>query len=394
MPENNLASLYLFYGWWQVTVGLFSAMALWAVWQHITKDQTKENKDLGLVWLSMAILVWSISGVVEIFYANALFVEAEILKSNINHKSEINKSTFESLRSILSMANSALILLALPCFKHIPKYISKYVKSDAWRFLVLSIFGFGALVNLLMFTEFIIPQKIAFINTIDFAFAIFTLIFLGMVLWSSFEKRGIKTLAYLSALCIICTLIAQALKLVSPDLWGSEFWRIFFSCTFKTILIMLFFALALSWIEELSKTFLPRPKDMHLVFIKKKNASRKFEYHTIITVPPSIQTHKIKFTEKPFELFLKFAQKSKTATSPENTWLEIQPKSGKVGDYDIKDYNQINRILDPILNQVKGQNNWSSDEDRKALKNALFDYQNRKVRLRVDQENITLAEDK
>ena len=375
MSEEGIISLFKFYGWWQLMVGSFGCIALLSIWNHITKDQAPKEKDFGLVWLSLAVLAWAMSGIVDIFYVN------ELLR---NKNTPINNTAFEGMRSIFSMLNSALILLALPCFKHIPKAIYRIVKSETWRFLVITTFIFSALITMLMISGIIVPSKVAFINTADLIYAVFTLTFLGMILWSSFEKRGLKSLAYLSAICIACTLVAQVLKLED-----AQFWRIFFSCTFKTILMMLFFALALSWVEELSKNYLPKPKDMHLVFVKKKNGLNKFTYSTILTIPPRIQTQQIVFTEKPFELFLKFAEKRMFAETEKESWLEIQPRSSKQGEYDIKDYNQINRILDNILNEAYGPNNWTSDEERQLLKQALFDYQNnRKIRLRISPENI------
>ena len=375
MSEEGIISLFRFYGWWQLMVGTFSCIALLAIWNHITQDQESKEKDFGLVWLALAVLAWAMSGIVDIFYVN------DLLKNN---STTIHNTTYEGLRSIFSMLNSALILLALPCFRHIPKAINRIVKSETWRFLVITTFIFSALITMLMILDVIVPSKVAFINSADLIYAVFTLIFLGLVLWSSFEKRGLKSLAYLSAICIACTLVAQVLKLED-----AQFWRIFFSCTFKTILIMLFFALALTWVEELSKSYLPKPQDMHLVFVKKKNGLNKFVYSTILTIPPKIQTQQIIFTEKPYELFLKFAERRIFAESEKESWLEIQPRSPKDGDYDIKDYNQINRILDNILNETYGPNNWSFEEERQALKQALFDYQkNRKIRLRISPENI------
>ncbi len=374
---EEIASLYKFYGWWQIVVGLFAFVALLSIWQHITKDQEQGQKDYGLLWLCFAVLAWALTGVVDIAYAGALNTSALDAKEQVFYK---------GLRSILSMSNSALILLALPCFKHIPKVIYHIIKSQVWRFVVITTFTFSSLLTALMFLEIIVPAKPAFIATVDLIYAIFTLVFLGLILWASFENRGLKAMAYLTASCIAFTLVAQVLKI-----YPSDFWRLCFDCIFKTILIMLFFALALSWVQELAKDLLAKPEEMHIVFLQKKNMQGKFEFSTILTVPPMIQTQQVFFTEKPFELFLKFAQKSITAPSEKEAWLEIQPKSVKTGQYDIKDYNQINRILDNILNETKGPNNWNIEEDRHRLKQALFAYQkNRKVKLRVASENITM----
>ena len=374
MAASEIEYLYRFYGWWQITVGLFSFAALLSVWKHITKDQPNGEKDLGLMWLSLAVLAWAVSGIVDVAYANT-----------INLNSTLDPTIYEGLRSIASLFNSAFILLALPCFKHIPKTINPIIKSTYWRFWVLITFLFAVLLTAFMLWGIIVPAKISFIYSVDVLYAIFTLIFLGLVIWSSFAKRGLVVLAYLSAICIACTLAAQLFKLNDSD-----FLRVFFSCTFKTILIMLFFALTLSWIQELSQNFIPKPKDLHLVFIRKKNEWNKFEHNIILTLPPDIQTRKIAFTEKNFSLLLKFASKRQEALNDKDSWLEIQPKSAKKGAYDIKDYNQINRILDTILNETKGPENWSIDEDRNYLKQVLFEYNSRKIRLKVAPENITL----
>ena len=374
---TEIEALYKFYGWWQLTVGAFSFIALLSVWQHITKDQSNGEKDLGLMWLSLSVLAWAVSGLVDIAYAHALGTAVNLPDATL----------YEGLRSIASLSNSAFILLSLPCFRHIPKLIHPIIKSTYWRFWVLITFLFAVLLTLLMLWGIIVPARVTFIYSVDFIYAIFTLIFLGLVIWSSFEKRGLRVLAYLSAICIACTMAAQIFKLDDSD-----FLRLFFSCTFKTILIMLFFALTLSWVEELSKHFIPSPKDLHLVFIKKKRAPNRFQYAVILTVPPMIQTQSVNFTEKNYSLFKKFAERICQADTPKETWLEIQPKSNKAGHYDLKDYNQINRILDTILNEHKDQSNGSPEANRDYLKQALFEYNNRKIKLKVAPENIDLAE--
>lgn len=378
MTQDNLANLYYFYGYWEVTVCTFAFVALLSIWQHITKEQAFKTRDLGLLWLSIAVLTWTFDGFLSIYYANNISIEAEF-----------NKATYEGFKSILSLLNSAFILLALPRFKHAPKLIRPILQSDSWRLLVIITFSFSLILTLLMLLGVMVPKRITFIYSVDFVYAIFTLFFLGLVIWGSFDKRDLKVLAYLSAICIACTLAAQLFKL-----GGSEFWKVFLNCTFKTILIMLFFALALSWIEELSKArYLPKASDMHAIFVKKKNGVNKFAYLTILTIPPQIQTQKIAFTEKPFELLLKFAEKKK-AEGPQGGWLEIQPKSAKNKIYDIKDYNEISRILDNILNEIHGPSQWETTQ-KKALKEILFEYgNNRRIRLRIPPQNLTIEQPK
>jgi len=244
-----------------------------------------------------------------------------------------------------------------------------------------------------MFARIIIPSSVSFIYLFDFLYAIFTLGFLGVILWESFAKRGLHTLAYLSALCIICTLTAQVLKLSTG--FDLEFWRLLTDGIFKTVLILLFFALSLSWVEELSKNEAISVGDLWLELWQKAGNGRKNVYLATLTIPEWMQNRTIAFTEKNFQLLQKFAEKRLQEPEPDGGWLEIQPKSLKHSRFDIKDYNEINRILDAILNDLKGENNWLP-VDRQDLKKILFEYdasKSRRIRLRVLPANLSLREE-
>ena len=379
---NDLPQLFQFFGLWQIVIGIFSFVALISVWNYITKENDLLKKDYGLLYLSLAVLVWAFSGMVEIFYARSL--EAHLLENS--SVDGFDKTSFEGMRSILSILNSAFILLALPCFKHIPKNINGILQSEAWKWLVGITFLLSALFTAFMLIGITTPVRPTFINSVDSVYGVFTLFFLGYILWASFEKRQLRVLAWLSVLCIAYTLIAQVLKVFETD-----FWRIFFSCTFKTMLILLFFALVMSWIKELSKTYIPKTNEMFALFEKKKNGNNKFEYSVLLTIPPHIQMKKVSFTEKNYALFLKFAQRK--VENKNGGWLEIQPKTKALQhkDYDLKDYNEISRILDSILNTAYGTGNWNKEDERKALKEMLFEYDNRKIRLKVLGEHISFS---
>ena len=82
---------------------------------------------------------------------------------------------------------------------------------------------------------------------------------------------------------------------------------------------MLFFALTFSWVDEISRTYLPKPAALHLVFLKEKKGTR-YEYFIILTVPPNIQTRKISLTEKPYELL----QETTTSTKGISSFVKTQ----------------------------------------------------------------------
>lgn len=364
--------LHLFYGYWQMVICCFAFLALLSIWRHITKGLLPKQRDYGLVWLSLAILVWALSGTLEVYYATD-FTD-----------SQFDPTLYEGLKSMLSILNSAFILLALPRFKHIPITIRPVVQSDSWRWLVFSTFGFSAVLTLLMLMGVLIPKRITLISSVDLIYAIFTLFFLGLTLWASFAKRGLKILAYLAVISIAFTLAAQILKL-----GDSDFLKILLNCSFKTILIVLFFALALSWVEELGKaTLLPSAKTLQLKLQTRRSNSHKLEYLSVLSIPALAYQQEISFTEKPFQLLLRFAEKRKEE-GVNGGWLEIQPKTAVKRDYDIKDYNEIGRIIDTILPNLGDLQ--SPPLDKTVLKEVLFEYgKSRRIRLRVAPEDILL----
>jgi len=152
---------------------------------------------------------------------------------------------------------------------------------------------------------------------------------------------------------------------------------------------MLFFALALGWAKEVAKIVLPNSKESFLLLFPINKNRTGSQSEIVLTLPPICQTQKIKLTEKAFQLINTFAIK-RSDKNAEEGWLEIKPKSGKVGKYDINDYNEINRLMDQILKQIRNDNN-ASEDLKQQLKLALFEYSNnRKVRLKIPSLNIKL----
>ncbi|MEM9647421.1 MAG: hypothetical protein AAF969_03000 [Bacteroidota bacterium] len=360
--EGNLLS---FYGWWQFAVCFFAFMALMAIWWQIGKKQN----DFGQVWLALSILAWSFSGLFEVYFSEK--IPESLLQ-------------LESWRSIFSLFNSLFILLALPWFRYLPPPLVPIIKGGFWRYIVgiPFLFCFGQTLH-----KLIIGKAYGFVQEPDVYYAVFTLIFLGGVLWESFAKRRLKVLSWLSLFCIVITLLTQFLKL-------SQFLenQLLFSAIFKANLIMLFFALALSWVKELAESIIPKSANLSLIFSKEKDASGKWIPTVVLNGFPGTKERKIVLSPKSNALLLEFAQKCKKG---ENPWLEIKPKNFSVTGkkYDISDYNQIKRLLAALLDGLFGEGNWSKEQHLIPLKNTLFEMsenRDRKIRLIIPPENIFL----
>lgn len=321
-----------FYGWWQFSVCLFAFVALLSIWWHIGKKQN----DFGQVWLALSVLCWSISGAFEIY-----FIETNITSTVV----------VDGWRSVWSLLNSLFILLALPWFRYIPDPIRHIIESKYWIYIVGLPFLFSLLPTL---TRMVSGADLTMINELDVYYAIFTLGFLGYVLWESFLKRRLKALAYLSLVCILITLVAQIYKLL-----GNEINLTLFSAIFKTSLIMIFFALALSWAKELAENVVPGSNHLHLKLQRNKLPSGKIEHLVFLKGFPGAEKREVSLTPALFELLHTFAQRRLS----DDEWLEIKPKNFSVSGktFDINDYNQIKRLLVALLDGVFGGGNWSTE---------------------------------
>jgi len=365
LVSNSDNEILLFYGWWQFAVCLFAFIALIAIWWHIGKKQN----DFGQVWLALSVLCWSLSGGIEVYFVNTQLDAPLIL---------------DGWRSIMSLSNSLFILFALPWFRYLPDSIGHIIKSKYWIYIVGIPFVFSILPTI---SRMISGNEIAMMNELDVYYAIFTLGFLGYVLWESFVKRRLKALAWLSLVCILIVLVAQIYKLS-----GYSINLTLFSAIFKTSLIMIFFALALSWVKELSENVIPDLKCFHVHFKKQKMESGKYEQFVLLKGFPGNELRKVILTPSMYELFLKFAKKKKEEG---DDWLEIKPKSYNVSEkaFDINDYNEVKRLLIALLDSIFGKENWTTNHHFNPLKNTLFEMsekRDRKIRLALLAKNISM----
>jgi len=378
-----------FYGWWEFSVCLFATIGLLSIWYHIGRKQ----QDIGQVWLALSVLCWSISGLIEVIYSN---IELSSWQEIIPYTTNIESTNLDTVaiknlqsisngwsgwRSIFSLFNSLFILLALPWFRYIPSSIKPIITSKYWKLIVGLPFIFSLLPTInKMFGTNIASQ----ISELDVYYSTLTLIFLGIVMWSSFARRRLPILAWLSLVCIFITFIAQVYKLLDSDIN-----LVLFSAIFKSCLIMIFFALALSWVKELSENTIDTREPLNLSMSQRKKDGRIQQEATLRI---GVKEYNIELTDTYYLLLRTFVQK-KMSSDDEETWLEIKPKNnardGKI--YDIQDYNQVKRLLKALLDGMYGKGNWSKEIHENGLKNSLFEKSDtypRLLRLKIDKSNL------
>lgn len=376
--EMNFQLLYYF-GMWQQVTCLFAFFGLMSIWYHIGR----KKGDFGQVWLALSILCWSISGFVDMKYGGAMHnhlnCQPNIVDSNTFYKSQWIQ--LNGWKSILSLFNSLFILLALPWFKYLPKVLEQVIKSKYWPIIVGLPFLFSLLPTV---SKFYSSSSISLISELDVYYSILTLLVLGGVLWESFTNRRLILLAVLSAVCVLITFAAQVFKLTDD---GNV--QILFSAIFKTSLIMIFFALALSWVKDLTEKIQINSKDIFLKLSKIKSGKT---FSNMLTIDGLVraETKEVSLTAKNYDLLKLFIDRK---NSVNEGWLEIKPKANTRPDklYDINDHNEIKRFIHSILDGVYGKGLWSKSEHEIPLKKVFLETsmnKERLIRLAIPKENL------
>jgi len=365
---EQLTEITLFYGWWQMSVCFFAFLALMAIWYHIGRKQN----DHGQVLLACSLLCWSVSGGMEILYAHGMLGSTH------------SDFYIQGSRSILSLLNSLFILLALPWFRYLPSVLESIIKSKYWKLIVGLPFLFSLLPTL---TKLFNTSNSLLISELDVYYSILTLIILAWVLWESFMKRRLNLLAFLSIFCVAIIFAAQLYKLTDNGMY-----QLLFSAIFKSSLIMIFFALALSWVKDLTETLKGEKEKLKLHLFERKNSKGKYDF--LLNLDGVFAEQKeIRISKSQHELLKRFAEKRKHSSEG---WLEIKPKNDLRTDriYDIKDYNEIKRMLHSILDAQIGKGAWTKEQHEIPLKNILLERSSdreRKIRLALSPDNIEIS---
>ena len=158
---------------------------------------------------------------------------------------------------------------------------------------------------------------------------------------------------------------------------------------------MLFFALALSWVKELTETVIPRPQQLKLQFLKKNESNGKSIFQVVMHGFAGDGLREIILTPALYKLFRLFAERK---LDDSEDWLEIKPKNFDVSkSYDINDHNEIKRLITALLDGLFGKESWTKEKHFAPLKNTLFEMselRERRIRLLLPKENILLENEK
>ena len=351
-------------GLWQFASSLFAFLALMAIWWHLGR----KKGDFGQVFLAFSVLCWAVTGGVEYLYGRGLIIH--------------NLDVLNGVKSVFSLLNSFFILCSLPYFKYIPKRVQPIIHSTHWIWFIGIPFAFSLLPTL---SQIFRGEDMGWIAELDFYYAVLTIVFLTSVLWASFSRRNLKYLGVLSILCSTLALLTQIYKL-STDLESA----LLLSAIFKSSFIMLFFALALSWVKEIAEGIQLESKSIYLNLVEDHQLGSKGKYILWMSSPAFSKEVQIPLSHAQGHFFIKLL---KAKQSKEDAFLKIRSRSmdARRQQYDIGDHNEIRRFLHHLLDSIYGKGIWTKSSHELPLKKAFFEYsadEARSVRLKIPKENI------
>ncbi len=354
-----------FYIWAHIFISFTGALLLLAIWYNINKrfkklleeDGSKKRVDKGLLYLSLAIFIWVISGCWA-YLGNLLAIESSVF--------------YQTITNLCSIANDFFLLLALSYSDYAPQFIYKHEKN---------ISKIGAVVLLMGILTCILPVLLGSANEVaglrihaipDFILSGFLAFLLLLSFYRTFVHRGLKLVAIVSSIVIALIFVS-----ILPDVFyklNENFISNLVKIIAKTSFISITLVMATSWVIELANT--PQPNEMMIKFM---------DWSLIKLSIPSkgIFDSTIEFGSKTtqYKNILKFAIRRKYGNEPNQSIL-----IGGQGE-EIKNQSYLTRIIDNMNEILK------LEEDRKLERKDIFTFIGQgKYRLRMIPENIHIDE--
>ncbi len=239
-----------------IFISFIGSILLLAIWYNISKrfkhllqeDDSQKRVDKGLLYLSLAIFIWVLSGCWA--YVNHLFSNSE--------------TDFYGIGSnLFSIINDLFLLLALFYADYAPSFIYKNKKNIAK--IIGAVIAMGLLTSML--ETFLGEQNEMYgirISAIpDFILSGFLTFLLIVSFYRTFANRNLKVVAILSTIIIVLIFIS-----ILPDIFlglYSDFTKNLIKIIAKTSFIAVTLVLATSWVIQLANT--PKPSEMGIKFM-------------------------------------------------------------------------------------------------------------------------------
>ncbi len=244
-------SLPDFAKWAQMIISGFSGLMLVMFWVHVQKLK-REGKDRGFLYLGAGLLVWAL------LYALELTFPLDVVGDDGVGEQTAPPMFDRFLRRILSVTNSCLFLLTLPFFEHgfrrLHNRLGFFHDPAKWGRTVLPAAALTLVLTFLTYRIFDAPDQEWIAGLPDGIFSLIAIIGLGYAMFISFSKRQLPSLSGLTALVLLGLLGVQVLDFlnaanVTTSKDAEQIFLLLRMCS-HSLLAMLFFALAFTWVIE------------------------------------------------------------------------------------------------------------------------------------------------
>jgi hypothetical protein len=354
-----MSEVSLFYALSHICISLIGGILLLAIWYNIRKrfiqlleeNDSEKRIDKGLLFLSLALFVWAISGVWV------------YLNSGLSFSNTIG---YTAVLNLFSVLNNIFLLFALSYFYYAPKFI--YQNKRNVRILVIVIIAVSIATPILSnYDQANSNYKISALP--DLLLSAFLSLLLMISLYQTFMKRGLPVIAFISLLVTSLLFVSQLPEVLNT--LNDGFINNLIKLISKVSLITLFMVLATTWVIRLAN--MPKPNEVSIVFL---------DWSMIkISIPSKgIFNEVIDFASKTtqYKNLLKFAIRRKFG---EGSGQTIQIGNG--GELNNQTY--LSRIIDNMNDILE------LDTLQKLERRDLFTFIGEgNYRLRITPENISI----
>ncbi|MEO1623914.1 MAG: hypothetical protein AAFV25_02060 [Bacteroidota bacterium] len=364
MNPSDIQEVARFHHLAHIFISLTGAVLLLAIWYNIRRrfrqileeDDSQMRVDKGLLYLSLAMFVWVLSGCWA-YGGGVLQAEGRI--------------SFQLGINLFSTLNNLFLLLALFYFSHAPAFI--YHNPANIKKIVGMIIAVAILT--LAFPQFLGEDNEAYgmkISAIpDLILSAFLSGLLLVSFYRTFVHRGLRIVAYISVLIILLMFVSQLPEVFRG--FDDGFANNLLKIIAKTSLISIFLLLATSWVIQLANA--PRPNEMSLRFLDwslvKLNIPSKDVHDQLIDFKARTTQYKNLF---------KFALRRKFGEGEEQS-------IGVHAGGEIKNQSYLSRIIDNINDILQ------LEEEQKLERRDLFTFLGQgQYRLRMVPDNIKIED--
>ncbi len=357
-----MSDVTAFYILAHIFISLVGAVLLLAIWYNISKrfkqvlkeDGVQKRIDKGLLYFSLAVFVWVLSG----------------CWAYLGHVSSFAATiAFKVGNSLFSIANDLFLLLALFYSDYAPAFIQKNPTNTKKAIVAVLVAAAATalLPVLLQDKNESLGMVISALPDILVSGCLAMLLIISF--YRTFYNRGLKVVAVISVIIIV--LIFSS---VVPDMFPSlsvGYAKDLIKIVAKTSFIAITLVLATSWVIELANT--PKPNEMTIKF-------RDWSLIKISIPSKGVYDATIDFGSKTtqYKNLLKFAIRRKWAGEAQQSMLV-----GLGGEINNQSY--LSRIIDN-MNEILNLN-----DNQKLERKDLFTFIGLgQYRLRIIPENIAI----